>query len=253
VCRCGSERRRLEAAGYQFDTAAPAPETARAPLRTPSPEYFGPVGTLIGYRFDTNVSAGWRALLKGLTVAAAIAVGAATVHYIHTDLPSTRENIMVLTTLETYTRRSGPDIGNTIPAFLTSAGVTGVLAPSGTSEDPVRAIDETQLREGFCSPSIAVLVRHEYPGYYDNWPDEKLERVVLEKHSDYTNRFCMLSSQLDASPDEIIKYEVKPRTLLSKAGLWLGTLVITTLFAVACLNLYYRVLVGRLASTPRAA
>lgn len=245
VCRCGRERRRLEALGYTFDTAPPLERPAALP---PRPEYHGPAATLTGYRIDAELGAGWRALLKGLFGVAVMAVLASGVLYTHRDLPATRENVHVLTTLEAYTRGAGPDAGNTIPGFLGSAGMAGALAPTGTSDDPVRAIDETQLREGFCSRSIARQVRYEYPGYYEGWPDDRLERSVLEKHPEYANRVCSLSSRLDATPGDIIKYELKSRSLLGTAGLWLGTLLVTTLFAAACLNLYYRVIVGRFAS-----
>ena len=246
VCRCGSERRRLEALGYKFDTAPPPPATSAA-TRRPRLEHHGPAASLIGYRIDTDLSAGWRAVLKVLFAAAVVAAGWTTVHFTHRPPAPTRGNIQVNATLEGYTRSAGPNAGNTIPAFLASATAVGVLAPAGTSADPVRSINESELRQGFCSKSIAAQVRREYPGYYDDWPDDKLEHTVLDKYPEYVDRVCVLSTRLDAAPGEIIAYELQPRSLLSLAGLWLRTLLITMVFAVACLNLYYRGVVGRLA------
>jgi len=248
VCRCGSERRRLEALGYNFDTTPQPPTTSAAPRRRPIVENNSPVASIVGYRIDTDLGAGWRAVLRVLFAAAVIAAGWATVHLTHTAPDPTRDNIQVQTTLEDFTRRAGPTAGNTIPAFLAATGSVGVLKVSGARTDPVRRLIDADLRQGFCSQSIAAQVRREYPGYYDDWPDDKLERTVLEKYPEYVDRLCVLSIRLDASPGEIIKYELKPRSLLGLAGLWLRTLLITMVFAVGCLNLYYRVIIGRFAS-----
>jgi hypothetical protein len=57
-------------------------------------------------------------------------------------------------------------------------------------------------------------VRHEYPGFYDNWPNDKLERMVLEKYPEFADRVCVLSVRFDAPASDVIKYQLKPRTLL---------------------------------------
>lgn len=247
TCRCGSERKRLEALGYQIVTT-PATSSEPAPRPRPRVEHHGLAATLVGYQFDTDLAAGWRLALKACLAIAVIAFAVALFRYTHTEPPATRENVEVLNTLDGFTRTAAPQSGNMIPLFVASAGRLGVLGTSGTPDDPVRFLRESDLQQGFCSQSVAKQVRYEYPGYYDQWPDDKLERVVLEKYPEYVDRVCTLSVRLDASAHEIIKYELKPRSLMGHAALWSRTLLITTLFAAACLNVYYRLIIGRLVS-----
>jgi len=243
VCRCGSERKRLEGLGYTFE-AEPAVPTKRAPkVRVADP---GLAGMLVGYQCNTDLSAGWQMALRVFFAVAVITVGVALVRFTHTDPLPIRDNIQILNTLDGFTRGAGADAANTIPMFLTSTGKLGVLSAAGTPSDPVRGIQESDLQEGFCSQSVARQVRHEYPGFYDNWPDDKLERMVLEKYPEYSDRVCVLSVRFDATASDVIKYELKPRSLLGHAFLWLRTLLLTTAFAGACLNVYYRLLIGRM-------
>jgi hypothetical protein len=228
-------------------TTPVAPSTP-APRPRPRVEHHGLASTLVGYQVDTDLAAGWRVTLKASMALAAIALAAALFRYTHTEPLAVRENVEVLTTLDGFTRTAGPQPGNTIPLFVAGTGRLGVLGASGTPDDPVRGLRESDLQQGFCSQSVAKLVRYEHPGYYDQWPDAKLERVVLEKHPEYADRVCMLSVRLDASADEIIKYELKPRSLMGHAVLWSRTLLLTILFAAICLNVYYRLIVGRLVS-----
>jgi hypothetical protein len=244
MCRCGSERKRLEALGYQIVTT-PATSSEPAPRPRPRGEHHGLASALVGYQFDTDLAAGWRVTLKAFFAIAVIAVAVTLFRFTHTEPPATRENVEILNTLDGFTRTAGPQAGNTIPLFVASAGRLGVLGASGTPDDAVRFLRESDLQQGFCSLSVAKQVRYEYPGYYDQWPDDKLERVVLQKYPEYVDRVCTLSVRLDASASEIIKYEVKPRSLMGHAALWSRTLLITTLFAAACLNVYYRLIVGR--------
>jgi hypothetical protein len=206
----------------------------------------GLAGTLVGYQIDTDLSPALRRTLKALFAIAVLAVGAALVHYTHTDPLPVRDNVQILSTLDSFTRNAAPDSGNTIPAFVASAGQLGVLSASGTASDPVRAVAESQLAEGFCTRSIVQQVRHDYPGYYENVPDDKLERMVLEKHPEYTDRVCALSVRFDVAAGDIIKYEMKPRSLLGYAFLWLRTLIFIAVFAGVCLNVYYRLIIERL-------
>jgi hypothetical protein len=248
ACRCGSERRRLEALGYKFDSepaASAAPATR--PRQMPAQDY-GIAGTLLGYQTDTDLSAPLRVGLKVVFGTAVIALIAALFRYTHTEPLPTRHNVQILSTLDTFTRNAGPDVGNTIPAFISSTGRLGVLAAAGTPEDPVRHLLESDLRQGFCSQSVVNQVRHEYPGFYDHWPNEKLERMVLEKYPEFADRVCVLSVRFDATATDVIKYELKPRTLAGHALLWLRTLLIAGAFAVVCLNIYYRLIVARLLS-----
>jgi hypothetical protein len=246
VCRCGSERRRLEALGYTFNRP-PQPTPAAATRRAHVPTH-GPAAALIGYRLDTDLGRAWRVVLKSLFAIAVVLVGAATATLIYTEPLPRRGNVRILSTLDRFTQNAGPDAGNTIPSFLASAGRTGALAVAGDADDPVRSLEDTDLRLGFCSQNVAKHVRHEYPGYYESWPDEKLVKTVIAKHPEYADRLCTLPFRLEATPDEIVKYELTPRTLASHAGLWLITLLVAGAFAVVCLNIYYRGIIGRLAS-----
>jgi len=249
-CRCGSERKRLKALGYEFLST---PELTSKPAAKPRRQSSGLAGTLIGYQLDTDLSTATRTGLEVLFAMAVVGVAVALVLFTHTEPLPIRDNIQILDTLEGFTRHAEPDSANTIPAFITSVGRLGVLTPSGTPSDPVRRIEESDLQEGFCSQSVVRQVRHEYPGYYDNWPTDKLERMVLEQYPQYADRVCVLSVRFDAAAGDVIKYEMKPRSLLGHAFLWLRTLLLTTTFAVACLNVYYRLIIGLVVSPPDAA
>lgn len=76
---------------------------------------------------------------------------------------------------------------------------------------------------------------------------------MLQKYPEYADRVCVLSVRFDASASEIIRYDLKPRTLGANSVLWLRTLIVTTVFATMCLNVYYRLIVGRLVSSPDGA
>jgi hypothetical protein len=244
VCRCGSERRRLEALGYKFDSEAPASAAPAARVRQVPSQDYGLAGTLFGYQLDTDLSAPLRIVLKVVFGTAVIALIAALVRYTHGEPLPTRENIQVLSTLDGFTRNATPESGNTIPTFITSAGRLGVLTAAGTPDDMVRSIQEADLRQGFCSQSVVNQVRHEYPGFYDDWPNDKLERMVLQKYPEFADRVCVLSVRFDAPASDVIKYELKPRTIVGHALLWSRTLLLAAVFAALCLNVYYRFIVG---------
>jgi hypothetical protein len=252
VCRCGSERKRLEALGYKFEQAPPPTPAAAARKVHARTQTDGPAAALIGYQIDTVLGPVWRVILKTLIVAAVLAAGGALVVYTHTEPLPTRGNVEVLESLEDFTRRAGPDAPNTIPAFLASGGQLGVFRASGEDDDPIPGVSEPDLRLGFCSMNVARQVRHEYPGYYEDWPDQKLVRTVLEKYPEYADRLCTLSIRLEATASEVVKYRLKPRTLVGHAGLWLRTLLLTSLVALLLLNLYYRGIVARLADSAGA-
>ena len=166
-------------------------------------------------------------------------------------LPPTRENIEVAARLEDYTRSAGPDSANTIPAFLALPGVVGVMSADGAPTEMVRSIDEAELRQAFCSMSVARRIRFRFPGFYTGWSDARLERAVLQKYPEYQDGVCVLSTQLDASATDIVKYELKQRSTIAQAALWALTLLTTGLFAFAALNVYFRFIAGRLATAIR--
>jgi hypothetical protein len=248
ACRCGSERRRLESLGYNFDSVQPVSATSATRARRVSAQDYGLAGTLVGYQLDTDLNAPLRISLKVVFGAAVITLIVASVRFTHGEPLPTRDNIQILSTLDAFTRSARPESGNTIPTFITSTGRLGVLTAAGTPEDLVRSIPDSELRQGFCSQSVVNQVRHEYPGFYDNWPNDKLERMVLEKYPEFADRVCVLPVRFDADAIDVIKYELKPRTLVGHALLWLRTLLIAGAFAVVCLNIYYRLIVERLLS-----
>ena len=122
----------------------------------------------------------------------------------------------------------------------------------GQIEDDVRIakefqpLNETELEGGFCSASVAQQIRHQFPGFYEDWPDAKLERVALEKYPEFQDRLCVLPSQLGASPDDVVMYRLRPRTMTEATMLWSRTALITGLFAIALLNVFYRLIADRL-------
>jgi hypothetical protein len=82
VCRCGSERRRLETLGYEFSSEPEFPTTLAPKLRAQSS---GLTGTLVGYQLDTNLGAEARFALKALFAIAVLSVGVALVLFTHTE------------------------------------------------------------------------------------------------------------------------------------------------------------------------
>jgi hypothetical protein len=205
---------------------------------------------LFGYQSDKAVASAWSLSLKALFIVGMIAVGASMAAFAYGERLSRRGNIEILSTLDEFTRDAGPAAPNTIPAFLELPGHIGLLGPSADLSEPVRALVVADLQEGFCSTSLARQIRHQYPGYYDSWPDEKLQGLALDKYPEMRDRVCALSYKIDATPVGVIKYQLKPRTIGEHAGLLLLILVVTGGFAIACLNLYYRVLVDRLPWDP---
>jgi hypothetical protein len=251
VCRCGSERKRLEALGYEFESTPPVAARSAA---HPHTQRQGLAGTVIGYQLDTDLPAGWRVALKAFGAIAIVAVGVALVLFTHTEPLPVRDNVEILDTLDGFTRKASAGAPNAIPAFIASRGRLGVLAAAGMPDDAVRNIRETDLAEGVCTQSVARQVRHEYPGYYEQWPDDKLERMFLEKYPEYTDRVCVLSVRFDAPATDIIKYELKPLSVLvHSVRSWLATLLLTAAFALVCLNVYYRVVVGYLVTPIEAS
>jgi hypothetical protein len=204
------------------------------------------IDRLLGYRYDDEVPRGWRLTLKIAWVIAVVAVAALMVHTTQRDPMPRRGNIEIVSTLADITEDAGPTAANTMPAFLALHGTVGALRSTSDVDEPVQALDESELRQGFCTQSVSRQIRHAYPGYYDEWPDDKLERVALEKYPEMRDRLCSLPFQIDATPAGIIKYELQPRPFAIAGAMWMLTALVTLAFAVGAANLYYRVLVDRL-------
>ena len=84
-----------------------------------------------------------------------------------------------------------------------------------------------------------------FPGFYASC-GRQLEPCAHKYPS--SNRLCVLPSQLGVSPDDVVKYRLRPRSIVEWTLLWSRTALITGLFAMALLNVYYRALVPRLSS-----
>src|SRR4029078_4695356 len=112
--------------------------------------------------------------------------------------------------------------------------------------DLLKPLNETDLSGGFCSGRLSPQIRPQFPGFYQDWADAQLERAASEKYPDFQDRLCVLPSQLGVSPDDVVSYRLRPRTITEWTILWSRTALITALFAVALLNVYYRLIVDRL-------
>ena len=242
--RRGSETAR--GVGYKFDMAPQAPGSSRAAAGAASTAEPGLAGMLVGYRF-AHVSRAWRIVFTLLFLILVGGAGYGVVTYTHSPLPPTRQNVEIVSTLEAHTQNAGSG-GNAIPAFLRLPGVVGVLEPSMTAQDRLKDLSDADLGTGFCTPSLAKLIRYEFPGFYENWPDDKLERVALEKYPEFQDRLCALPSQLGVSPDDVVKYRLRDRTIVELAILWSRTVLITLAFAMVLLNVYYRLVAMRVTS-----
>ena len=176
--------------------------------------------------------------------------------------PPVSENIRVLSRLDDYTRKASPVVRNTIPAFLTLPGriraLEGEPAPDlvgpideSASTLTVKDICEAELRKGICSPNVLLLVRQQYPGSYDEWPDGDLEKMILTQRPEHRDKLCILPAWIDATPHQIVKYEGDgQRALTNRPPVLLWTPLITAAFAIGALNAYYRLLVVQFKPSP---
>jgi hypothetical protein len=194
----------------------------------------------VGYRPDDDVADWQRTVLKGVVAVGAMAACALTVWALNRGgLPRIPKNTSSILRLDDFTRRASHDDRNTMPAFLALPGDLGALSADGSS---IREVDGNSLADVVCAPSLAVLVRQEFPGYYERIPDDRLEKLVLEKHPDYRDRLCALPPWMDATAHDIIKYQLKPLPPF-RASVVLCSVLSVTAFVVVVLNIYYRLLV----------
>ena len=196
-----------------------------------------------------------RALSAAGFVTALALVFAAAATLLPADVRDPQGNIRVLSRLDEYTKRSSPDVANTVPTFLSQPGLLGVLPaaaplPEGGSEaftprmfttNDIKPINQAELQKGFCTASLSRLVRHQFPGSYDDIPDKELEQTVLAKHPDYKDRLCQLPVWVDAAPSDIVKYEVEPPSRPASGGarlVWAG--LITAAIGAVAFAVYWR-------------
>jgi hypothetical protein len=245
VCRCGAERRRLEALGYTFDEPPIATTSSSASPRVAGTAAPGLAGMLVGYRSAEDVSTAWRIVFTLLFLIMVGGAGYGVVTYTHLPLQPIRANVEIVRTLEEHTR-TADNSGNAITSFLGLPGTTAVLEPTMTATDLLKPLSDADLQTGFCSASLARQIRYQFPGFYEGWADERLERVALEKYPEFQDRLCVLPISLGVSPDDVVKYRLRDRTIVEWALIWSRTALITGLFAMVLLNVYYRLLVDRL-------
>jgi len=194
----------------------------------------------VGYRPDDDVAEWQRTVLKAVVAVGGMAACALTVWMLNRgELPRIPTNTTSIVRLDDFTRRASHDERNAMPAFLALPGDIGALSADGSS---IREVDENSLKNVVCAPSLAVLVRQEFPGYYERIPDDRLEQLVLAKHPDYRDRLCALPPWMDASAHDIIKYQLKPLPPF-RASVLLWSILSLMAFVVVVLNIYYRLLV----------
>ncbi len=194
----------------------------------------------VGHRPDDEVPDWERALLKIVVGVGAMAVAAATIWMLNRgELPRIPQNTRTMLRLDDYTRNANPSVRNTMPPFLALPGDVGALSADGSA---IKGVDEAEIRDVVCAPTLATLVRLEFPGYYDRIPDDQLERAVLEKHPEYRDTLCALPAWMDATPHDIIKYQMKPLPPI-RLSVVLWSMLAVGLFVAVTLNVYYRLLV----------
>lgn len=200
---------------------------------------------LVGYRSTEDVSTAWRIVFTLLFLIMVGGAGYGVVTSTHLPLEPIRANVEIVRTLEEHTRTAGSS-GNAITSFLGLPGTTAVLEPTMAANDLLQPMSDADLQTGFCSVSLARQIRYQFPGFYDGWADDRLERVALEKYPEFQDRLCVLPSSLGVSPDDVVKYRLRDRTIVEWAMIWSRTALITGLSALVLLNVYYRLLVDRL-------
>ena len=249
-CRCGVRWYEADALRREVEAGPASPGANAAP--TSMAARVGRV--LVGYRAGAHVPGPSGLIFGACSVVAVVLVGAGTVRVLsrgNSAAPQTADTIRVLSRLDDHTRNAGSRVPNAIPSFIALPGKIGVLADSGVEapeEEPtqrqiVKEIKEGELQKGVCSPSVPLLVRQQYPGAYDDWPDDRLEQTVLKAHPEYRDRLCVLPAWIDARPHDIVKYEPRSPSALAalpQSQVLLWSTLVTAAVAFALLNVYCR-------------
>jgi hypothetical protein len=151
----------------------------------------------------------------------------------------------VLARLDEFTR-SGESGFDAIRAFLRLPGMLGIEG-DGARFEP---LSEAELRKGFCTSSVAQMIRHRYPNDYKSLNDAELERRVLGKHPEYRDQICDLPAWIAAAPHQVVKYEAAttPASVVPLVLAWLGAAIVTIGIGLVTLDVYYRILIRRFAA-----
>ncbi len=156
---------------------------------------------------------------KIVYVVSVVAVFIVSVIFLRGNAPAPPSgDIRIVSRLDEFTRAADPDVENTIPAFLQQPGSVGII-PVEPGDDPppipvesVRAVNEAELRKAFCTPTLTRLIRQQYPGMYDDIPDQDLVKNVLKTRPEYQDRVCVLPVWMP-TPHYIVKYQVDALSL----------------------------------------
>ena len=110
------------------------------------------------------------------------------------------------------------------------------------------------------SPCVRIVAaRHQdLAAYRGDTPDRPVEEGELGTTTHEAERRLVAAEatratarENDADPDDIVKYELKPRRLLALTGLGLWILLVTGACGLSCVIVYYRYVVDYLESIPR--
>ncbi len=272
-CRCGVARE-LALPGVEI-----APRAAEGPGALTRV-----AGALLGYAPGAGWSGGRRAAAAAAFV---VKLGAtfAVVYAVTSGEASVLDGeARIVARLDEHTARQSASVKDTIPTFLLRPGLLGTLPappapePHATTPAAVSAsttaapaapalpievaaelvplstitpLNDAELKKGYCTPTLTGLVRQRFPGSYDTMPDAELEKRVLAKYPEYRGRICDLPAWIGAGPHEIIKYEPVGRraALMPMLPPWALAGLATLGLAFVSLNVYYRVLARRLATS----
>jgi hypothetical protein len=210
------------------------------------------IRALVGYRSDEHLSPARRAAIRAaLGTGLVLVVVISRLAFASAPLGS----VHVIRSLDDHTRRHAQDADNAIPSFLDLPGTLGIVTGGDrpAADDRLHAssavvpLSEVELLKGFCTGRLAHLVRQQYPGSYGDIADAELEQMVLERHPQYRDRICVLPAWIDATPQQIVKYEIASAaaTAFDPEG-WMRAAIAAAVFSFVALNLYYRVIVAQM-------
>jgi hypothetical protein len=193
----------------------------------------------VGYRPDDDVADWQRVVFKAVVAVGAIAVCVLTVWMLNRgELPRIPENTSSILRLDEFTRHSDRTVRNTTPAFLELPGAVGALSADGRA---IHDIDENELRNVVCAPTLAVLVRQEFPGYYERIPDEQLEHSVLANIRSIATSSARCRRGWTPRHTTSSATQMKPPPLRASVVLW--SMFLMAAFVVVAEHFDYRLLV----------